>query len=127
MTAELAQALATSTQLLILDARTEAEYTVSHLAGAQRVDITSDAAIATLLKTDSKDKQVVVYCSVGYRSAKVAQQLQQSGFQNSFNLEGGLFRWANEGRPIVHAEQPTQLVHPYNKWWGLLLKKQHRF
>jgi rhodanese-related sulfurtransferase len=126
-TGEFAQELADfkPSQPLVLDARTEVEYIVSHLAEAKQIDVTSDLTNAPALKDVSKDALIVIYCSVGYRSAKVAQQLQQVGFQNVFNLEGGLFQWANEGRSLVHAGQPTQLVHPYSAVWGMLLKKQN--
>lgn len=110
---------------LILDARSEEEYAVSHLRKARRIDINSDCTMTQALK-EPKDSAIVVYCSVGYRSAKVAQQLKQEGFSQVFNLEGGLFQWANEQRPLVHAGQPTQQVHPYNAVWGILIKKRDR-
>jgi rhodanese-related sulfurtransferase len=135
-TVEFAQTLtnAKQPQPLVLDTRSEAEYAVSHLAEARRFDGTTDLAIAPSLKNISKDTPIVVYCSVGYRSAKVAQQLEQAGFQNVSNLEGGLFQWTNEGRAaqpisagaLVRAGQPTQLVHPYSAAWGMLLNRQHR-
>lgn len=128
-TAEFAQALENTTQSqpLILDSRSEAEYAVSHLLEAKRIDSTADLAIAPALKNVPKDTAIVVYCSVGYRSAKAAQYLMKLGFQDVSNLEGGLFQWANEERSLVHAGQPTQLVHPYNATWGMLLNRQHRF
>lgn len=110
---------------LILDARSEEEYAVSHLREARRVDINSDDTITSTLK-ESKDRAIVVYCSVGYRSAKVAQQLKKAGFNSVFNLEGGLFQWANEQRPLVRSGQPTQQIHPYNSVWGILIKKRDR-
>lgn len=136
-TVEFAQALTnvTQSQLLVLDTRSEAEYAVSHFAEARQLDETTDLAIAPALQNVSRDSRIVVYCSVGYRSAKVAQQLTEAGFQDVSNLEGGLFQWANEGRTtkpihlggLVHAGQPTHLVHPYSAVWKLLLDKQHRF
>jgi rhodanese-related sulfurtransferase len=135
-TVEFAQTLtdARQSQPIILDTRSEAEYSVSHLVEARRFDGTADLAIAPALENVSKDTPIVVYCSVGYRSAKVAQQLMEAGFQDVSNLEGGLFQWANEGRAshlmcpgaLVHAGQPTQLVHPYSAAWGMLLNQQHR-
>ncbi|HTL88216.1 MAG TPA: rhodanese-like domain-containing protein [Leptolyngbya sp.] len=126
---ELAQKLQETAhpQPLILDVRSEAEYAVSHLAAAKQLEMDSDLAHAEVLKNVAKDQQIIVYCSVGYRSAKVTQKLQQQGFQNALNLEGGLFQWANEDRSIVHDGQPTPLVHPYSASWGKLLRKQHRY
>lgn len=136
-TIEFAQALtdATQSQPLILDTRSEAEYAVSHLIEARQFDGTADLAIAPALKDASKDTPIIVYCSVGYRSSKVAQQFMKAGFQDVSNLEGGLFQWANEGYTkkligsgtLVHAGQPTQIVHPYNSVWGVLLSRQYHF
>ncbi|MBW4490370.1 MAG: rhodanese-like domain-containing protein [Trichocoleus desertorum ATA4-8-CV12] len=112
------------TQPLLLDARTAAEYEVSHLKTAQRIDpATPDL---TALSQINQNKPVVVYCSIGYRSAKVAAQLQQVGFTQVYDLEGSIFQWANEARPLFQAEQPTTKVHPYNAQWGLLLKPEYR-
>lgn len=109
-------------QPVILDARTEAEYAVSHLKEAQRIDLEHLEQGVIV----SKDTPIVVYCSVGYRSARIAQQLGQVGFTCVSNLEGSLFRWANEERPFFRNDNPTMLVHPYNQLWGRLLKPKHR-
>ena len=74
---------------LVLDARSEEEYAVSHLIDARRIDINS-VTIKQVLK-EPINQAIVVYCSIGYRSAKVVRQLQQAGFKQIFNLEGGLF------------------------------------
>lgn len=122
-TKEFAQWLLNSTkpQPLMLDARNQVEYEVSHLKGAIHIDpIAPDlAALATV----SKDTPIIVYCSIGYRSAKLAQQLDEAGISHVFNLNGGIFQWANEGKPVFKDDQhPTHFVHPYNAMWGKLLK-----
>jgi rhodanese-related sulfurtransferase len=111
-------------QPFVLDARSQAEYTVSHIRTAVRIDpVVPDL---TALSTVALDTPMVVYCSVGYRSAKVAQHLQSEGFCQISNLSGGLFQWANEERPIFKDdEHPTQLVHPYDAIWGKLLKTRY--
>ena len=106
---------------LLFDARSEAEYAVSHLQSAMRVEPYAPDLIS--ISQYSKDTQIVVYCSVGYRSALVTQELQQAGYTNVFNLSGGIFQWANEKRPLFKDSQPTNIVHPYNARWGKLLKK----
>lgn len=111
-------------QPLLLDARSQTEYMVSHIKTAVHIDPVIPDLKA--LSTVSQDTPIVVYCSVGYRSAKVAQQLQKKGFSQISNLSGGLFQWANEERPIFKdEEQPTQLVHPYDAIWGKLLKTSY--
>jgi rhodanese-related sulfurtransferase len=103
---------------LLLDVRTEAEFGVSHLKGAQRVS-TDDVAALEI----PKDRPVVVYCSVGYRSSSFAAQLQQRDKNAKvYNLEGSMFQWANEHRPIYKGETEAHEVHPYNEKWGQLLE-----
>ncbi len=122
-TVQLAQTLEESTPVL-LDARGDEEYAVSHLDHAHLIASVPDATVPEVLKEMANDTPIVVYCSVGYRSAKVAQWLKDAGFCQVFNLEGGLFEWANEGRPMVRDGQPTSLVHPYNATWGKLVNDQ---
>lgn len=125
-TAELARWLSNPAQPqpLLLDARTEAEYAVSHLSTAQRIDPNHlDLAAFDAI---AQDTPLVVYCSIGYRSARVADQLAQAGFTRVYNLEGSIFQWANEARPLLQAQQPTTQVHPCNHQWGLLLKPEYR-
>jgi rhodanese-related sulfurtransferase len=109
---------------VVLDARTEDEYAVSHLEGAVRVDPYKPSLRP--LRGFSKDTAIVLYSSVGYRGARVANFLARQGYSRVYNLEGGQFRWANEGRPVFRQDRPTADVHPYNPTWGLLLESQYR-
>jgi rhodanese-related sulfurtransferase len=123
-TAELAAWLADKSrpQPVLLDVRAQAEFDVSHLAGARRVEPDSDAAKVAA----PKDAPFVTYCSVGWRSSALATRLQAAGFANVRNLEGSIFQWANEGRPIENARGPAEKVHPFDKMWGALLDPQRR-
>lgn len=123
-TSELAELLSNAKEPkpALLDVRTKAEFDVSHFAGATRVEPGSDVTKLAL----PKDKPIVTYCSVGYRSAALAKKLRDAGYTQVTNLEGSIFRWANENRPLVHDGQPTDKVHPYNELWGLLLERAHR-
>lgn len=114
---QLALWLARSEPPLLLDARRPAEYQVSHLAQAQLMP--DDWAELTDILTGIQSP-VVVYCSVGYRSARAAAALQQQGI-TAFNLEGSIFEWANAGYPVYRGAEPVSQVHPYNPLWGRLL------
>ena len=119
-TTDLAQWLnSNQTNPLLLDARTEAEYRVSHLHNAQLVADNLEDTIA--LKEVKFSTPIVIYCSVGYRSAAIARQLQSLGYQNVFNLSGSIFQWFNEDRALYRQGQPTNRVHPYQKFWQFLL------
>ena len=107
---------------LLLDVRTKAEFAVSHLQNAEQIDPAAPASIIS----QPHDRPIVTYCSVGYRSGEFAQRLQAAGFNKVLNLEGSIFRWANEGRPLFRGERRVTKVHPYNRVWGLLVRKEHR-
>lgn len=111
-------------QPVVLDARTQEEFGVSHLQGAQRIDPYRPSLRP--LRGFPKDTAIVVYSSVGYRGARVANFLERQGYSQVYNLDGGQFRWVNAGRPIFRQDRPTSEVHPYNPTWGLLLESQYR-
>lgn len=49
-----------------------------------------------------KDKKVIVHCRSGVRSANVIQWLEQSeGYENLYNLEGGIMAWAAAYDPTL--------------------------
>ena len=104
---------------VLLDVRAPDEYSVSHLDGARRALTTSEAM--RVLHDVGKADRIVVYCSVGYRSAKLAQALGARGYTDVYNLEGSIFQWANESRPLVHDQGVATKVHPYDENWGRLL------
>ncbi|AFY58418.1 Rhodanese-related sulfurtransferase [Rivularia sp. PCC 7116] len=108
---------------LIIDARASEEYAVSHIESAQIIEA-NNSGIPQLSEVPLNTR-IVVYCSVGYRSAKVAQQLQRAGYQNVFNLSGGIFQWVNRGKPIYQDNRQVEIVHPYNFIWGKLLKSKY--
>ena len=111
-------------QPVVLDARTSPEYVVSHLKGAVRID--PRAPNLRTVAAFARDTPVVVYCTVGYRSARVGQWLRRQGFHSVYDLAGGLFGWANQGRPMEAGGRPVLQVHPYNELWGRLLKPEAR-
>ena len=107
--------------VLFIDARELAEYQISHIEGALFVgydDVNFEA-----LDSVPKEQEIVVYCSVGYRSEKVGEQLLDNGFTNVSNLYGGLFLWMNENKAVVDNNGPTNRVHAYNQRWGKWLER----
>ena len=109
----------------LLDVREEAEHAISHLPGARRIDPRAKAD-AVLSEIDT-NRPVVVYCSVGYRSSRLASRLVNAGFTNVVNLEGSIFEWANKGyRLEVSNDKPAEKVHPYSPAFARMLKPKYR-
>jgi len=104
----------------LLDARADKEYVVSHISGARRIGF-GDFSLDRLAGLD-RDAPLIVYCSVGKRSELIGEKLLAAGFSNVRNLRGGIFQWANDGRPLVNANGATKTVHSYNRKWGQWLE-----
>lgn len=105
----------------LLDTRTPAEYRVSHISGAISIDYEH------FKKEDvdgiPRDVQVIVYCSVGYRSERIGEKLLEMGFKDIKNMYGGIFQWKNEGFKVVNLHgHPTDSVHTYSAEWSRWLK-----
>ena len=50
----------------------------------------------------SKDKQVVIHCRSGARSGNIVRYLEQNhGFDNLYNLKGGILSWSEEVDPTI--------------------------
>ena len=109
---------------LLVDARSAEEFAVSHLRDALHF-VSVDQLKGRLA---GNSQPVIVYCSMGYRSSAVAEKLQKAGVTNVWNLEGSLFAWANEGRPVYRGTTllAPAVVHPYDSKWGKLLKSECR-
>lgn len=101
----------------LLDTREKEEFEVSHLKNARNVGyIWFDMRKVYDIP---KDANIIVYCSVGYRSEKIGEKLRRNGYKNVFNLYGSIFEWANEGNPLYKSNgvQTTE-IHTYNKNWA---------
>lgn len=107
---------------VVLDTREKEEFSVSHLKDARWVgyETFSMESVSDI----PKDTTIVVYCSIGARSQEIGKKLKSEGFQNVYNLYGGIFHWVNEQNPVfTHHSVRTDRVHAYNKLWGVWLKE----
>lgn len=106
---------------VILDAREMEEYKVSHIPKAMYVGY--DDPELGLIKSIDKDKKLLFYCSIGYRSEKIGEKAKEMGFTEVYNLYGSIFEWANKGYDLEDAsKQATNKIHGYNRIWGRWVK-----
>jgi rhodanese-related sulfurtransferase len=117
-TGMLAQWLEKPDTLLLIDVRSAEEFAVSHLRGAVNLQRLEEIAEAIEQRTPGR---TVLYCSVGFRSSRLAHRLWKKGLRSVANLDGSIFQWANEGRAVFQGERRVQKVHPYGKRWAGLL------
>ncbi|MDA9793314.1 rhodanese-like domain-containing protein [Bacteriovoracaceae bacterium] len=109
-------------KVVIFDARELKEFNISHIPGANFVGF-QNFDIAQIKAKFKKENKIVVYCSVGYRSGKIAQILNEQGFK-AFNLLGGIFDWSNKGHDLRDSkEKKTSEIHSYNSDWSKWLTR----
>jgi rhodanese-related sulfurtransferase len=109
-------------ECMFLDAREPEEFAVSRISGARPVGYErfDPASVADV----PRESCLIVYCSIGVRSERIAEKLRTAGFRNVSNLYGGIFEWVNHGRPVVDAAgRPTLRVHAYGRAWGIWLRR----
>jgi hydroxyacylglutathione hydrolase/adenylyltransferase/sulfurtransferase len=88
--------LADDPALQVIDVREPYEREAGHIADTRHIELNMLSAEAASLQ---RDRPIVVYCRVGSRSTMAAQALRAAGFE-AYSMQGGLVRWAGEGRPL---------------------------
>jgi adenylyltransferase/sulfurtransferase len=76
----------------LIDVREKHEYDFVNL-GAELIPLNT---VLDNVHKFSKEKQVIVHCKGGVRSAKAIQVLEEKGFTNLYNLKGGIVAYAKE-------------------------------
>ena len=88
---------------LVIDLRKAEEFSAGHIGGARRMDSAEMLVAGDTLKK-YKEKNVVVYCESGSVGASAARVLSGQGFEQAFNLRGGLAGWRGENLPLAQGE-----------------------
>lgn len=104
---KLAMDLDSKLKILFLDDREQQEQSVSMLRGA--------IPVQTYLKNIEEycPDIIISYCTISYRSGKLAQRLKQQGIK-IYNLKGGIMAWVHDGGKIYDKEGETRRIHIYD-------------
>ena len=92
--------LAAGEALQIVDVREPHEWAIARIHGAQLIPL---AALESRLDELSPDREIIVHCKVGGRSAQAVRRLRAAGFKRVWNLAGGIQRWSKD----VDSSVPT--------------------
>jgi sodium/bile acid cotransporter 7 len=68
--------------------------------------------------TAYEDYRVIGYCTISYRSGKLAQRLKQRGI-HMLNLRGGILAWLHAGGKVYKDGKLANSVHVYGRKWDL--------
>jgi sulfur-carrier protein adenylyltransferase/sulfurtransferase len=82
----------------LIDVREPFEYEIARINGAKLIPL---GEITERLDELSGEQPIVVHCHSGKRSAQAVRLLQQLGFANVYNLEGGIDAWSDQIAPNV--------------------------
>jgi rhodanese-related sulfurtransferase len=88
-------------KLLLVDVREESEYAKDHLPGAIHLGkgvIERDIEE----RVPELNKEMILYCGGGYRSALAADNLQKMGYTNVISMDGGIRGWREKGYPLTN-------------------------
>jgi len=114
---QLGKSISTDKELILLDTRELNEYKVSHIKNSRHVGY-HDFNLESIVDIP-KDSKIIVYCSIGWRSERIGEILIREGFENVYNLYGGIFGWINEGYQVYNIKkEKTDYIHSYNIEWG---------
>jgi rhodanese-related sulfurtransferase len=76
----------------LIDVREEYEYEIANLNG----ELIPLGTVMDNLDKISKIKPVIIHCRSGARSAAIINELEKKGYQNLYNLKGGILAYARE-------------------------------
>lgn len=93
-----ADSLKAKPDAVLMDVRTAEEYADGHLVDAKNICWTCPGFESEVASVD-KAKPVFVYCAVGGRSAQAVSKLREMGYQNVYDLKGGIRAWHRKGLP----------------------------
>ena len=97
LTVAQAQPLLGNPEVFWLDVREQSEYDAGHIPG---VKLIPTGEVSNRLSEIPKDKPVIVTCRSGNRSSQVTKYLQDQGYANAHNMEGGIVAWQQAGYPV---------------------------
>jgi rhodanese-related sulfurtransferase len=114
------KAILEDSNLVLIDVRKPREQEVSMLPHA----LTTTGFAEKFRHGIPKEKRLVVYCTIGYRSGKYAEELAKQGIKAE-NLEGGVLAWSFAGGKFLVRDakgewSETNRIHVYDPEWNIV-------
>jgi adenylyltransferase/sulfurtransferase len=95
---ELAEKLRRKDDFDLIDVREKHEWEIARIPGARLIPLST---FAQGLPQLDRNRDIVVHCKSGGRSAKAVKALQEAGYSRVWNVTGGILRWSDEVDPSV--------------------------
>lgn len=89
-----------SPDFVILDVRTDEEYSGGHIEGSTNIDVKSESFTDEVGKLD-KSKTYIVHCRTGRRSETAVKIMEELGFTDIYWMRDGIVGWQGAGFPVT--------------------------
>jgi len=103
------KAIRSASPVQVLDVRTPGEYFSGHISDALLADWNDRKEFDRRISYINKDQPLYVYCQAGGRSAAAAAKLRKLGYQNVYELNGGINGWKASGKPLEGEADAKQM------------------
>lgn len=94
---DLKQLLDGGAEFVLIDVREEREYEICNLGG----ELVPLGTLSERIVELDASAHVVVHCRSGGRSAKAVEALREAGFENAWNVQGGILAWIDRIDPSL--------------------------
>jgi rhodanese-related sulfurtransferase len=89
---------------VVVDVRPASDFNKGHIINA--INIPSNGFTSQMAVLNKhKDKPIIVSCRSGAQSSSACQQLKKAGFEEVFNLKGGILAWQSANLPITRKKK----------------------
>lgn len=96
---ELKELLRSGADIQLIDVRQPAEHSFARIEGSKLIPL---GEIINRIDELDPDRETVIHCKMGGRSAQAIQALERAGYKGKLrNLRGGITAWSNEVDPKV--------------------------
>lgn len=102
--AELVKKIENDEDFILVDVRTKEEYDTARIDSEMLTHIPRGLVEFSGIKGEKlpQDRTYVIYCKGGDRGAQVVKMMQDYGYKNVYNLDGGIQKWITEGNVVAN-------------------------
>jgi len=86
--------------ITVIDVRTPEEFAEGHIDGAEMIDFYTDSFVDDIAALDP-DQEYLLYCRSGNRSGQTFALMQELGFEQVYDMDGGMNAYQAEGLPLA--------------------------
>jgi len=94
---ELKKKMGENPETILIDCREQSEWDENHIDGFTLIPLSCFEQSLKVLQEKDKNDEIHIICRSGKRSLNACMFLEENGFKNLYNCEGGILSWIEEG------------------------------